>query len=159
MGLCPVAAQPGPHATATVDPSARLFITFNEPIMKGPCFDEEAADCVVTLKPVLHGKREYVLSEVESELMFAGETLALRPPFQLAPFTNYTVTLGPRVVHPYQDFTNYTATLGQLYDSSLFVTTFNKKTKTALKNSFLAIFYSTHTMGPGTAGLLLFRLS
>ena len=65
VGLCPVAAQPGPHATATVDPSARLFITFNEPIMKGPCFDEEASDCVVTLKPVLHGKREYVLSEVE----------------------------------------------------------------------------------------------
>ena len=40
-GLCPVATQPGPDATASSDPSAHMFITFNHPIKPGPCFTGE----------------------------------------------------------------------------------------------------------------------
>lgn len=55
LGLCVVATQPGPDPDATTDPSANSFITFNEPVLPGPCFDEYgafvqfggAADCQV----------------------------------------------------------------------------------------------------------------
>lgn len=111
LGLCPIAAQPGPHPSATVDPSARLFITFNEPIKKGPCFDEVdsafAGPCEVKLTPLIKGKGEFVLREVDSELIFAGETLALKPKHQLQPFTNYTVTFAPRTVQSVRGSAGY----------------------------------------------------
>ena len=92
-------AQPGPEPGASVDPSARLYLTFNQAILAGPCFTGDygmfAGACEVTMTPVTSfGRAEPVhLTSIDSELVFAGETLSINPPLGLRPFTNYTVTL------------------------------------------------------------------
>lgn len=38
FGLCVVAAQPGPDVEHVTDPSANIFLTFNQAVAPGPCF-------------------------------------------------------------------------------------------------------------------------
>ncbi|CAD7942387.1 unnamed protein product [Amoebophrya sp. A25] len=106
--LCAVAVQPGPTDAAS-DPAAQLFVTFNNAIKPGPCFSGTydlfgVAPCEVRLMPAFaSAKNSFVLSAIDKELIFAGETLQLRPKTQLAPFSNYTVTITPGLVTSARD--------------------------------------------------------
>lgn len=51
--------------------------------------------CQLSLKTLVPSERgSFVLTKLDEELIFAGETLSIRPPFPLKPFSNYTVTLS-----------------------------------------------------------------
>ncbi|CAD7939623.1 unnamed protein product [Amoebophrya sp. A120] len=111
-GLCLVATQPGPDPHASSDPSAHMYATFNRPIKAGPCFTGAydlfgVATCEVKFEPstIASAKNTRVLTKLDSELVFSGETLAFRPGLQLAPFTNYTVTISAGLVASIQDET------------------------------------------------------
>ena len=101
-GLCPLTAQPGPDADSTSDPSSRMYVTFNEPIQAGPCFEGGllAGPCTVTLTPQhpFSSTGSFTLSKIDEELVFAGETLAFIPPTAIKPFANYTVTIAGGLV-------------------------------------------------------------
>eukprot|EP00397_Hematodinium_sp_SG-2012_P000359 GEMP01000359.1.p1 GENE.GEMP01000359.1~~GEMP01000359.1.p1 ORF type:complete len:1664 (-),score=340.51 GEMP01000359.1:2260-7251(-) len=110
-GLCVMTTQPGPNNDYAMDPSAHLFITFNEPIIPGDCWKAGGGGtCMVSLK-VVGGSGEttvfdqleqdmYKLDRLDDTLFISGETMFLKPWFTLKPFTNYTVTINPEVVKP-----------------------------------------------------------
>jgi len=112
-GLCVMTTQPGPNPDAKMDPSAHIYVTFNEPIIPGNCWGTGDDNCHVLLEVEGTGSgteiyetyndledEMYNLNRLDDNIFISGETMFLRPWYTLKPFSKYKVTIAPGIVEP-----------------------------------------------------------
>jgi len=107
-GLCVMTDQPGPDPLTAMDPSAHVYVTFNNPILPGDCWYNGDAYCQVTLKLQTEDsdmydsveEEMYQLNDLDGNIFISGETMFLKPWYTLKPFSTYSVHIPAIVIKP-----------------------------------------------------------